>query len=38
MRNRVNYERSKAIYNEDMQNRIAFIMRKNRTNPYPGTD
>ncbi|XP_040563755.1 small ribosomal subunit protein bS21m [Lepeophtheirus salmonis] len=36
MRNRVNYERSRAIYEEDMNNKIKFIMRKNRTNPYPG--
>ena len=34
-RQRVNYERCKAIYHEDMQNRIQFIMRKNRKNPYP---
>ncbi len=37
-RNRVNYERSKDVYNEDMQNRLNFIMRKNRKNPYPGAD
>lgn len=36
-RNRINYERTRAIYNEDMQNRIKFIMRKNRKDPYPGT-
>ena len=34
-RRRINYERCKAIYNEDMQNRINFIMKKNRKNPYP---
>jgi len=37
-RGRVNLERSKAIYDEDMRNKIAFIMRKNRTDPYPGTN
>ena len=36
MRSRVNHERNKAIYNEDMDNRIQFIMRKNRKDPYPG--
>jgi small subunit ribosomal protein S21 len=35
-RRRINYERSRAIYNEDMQNRIRFIMRTNRKDPYPG--
>ena len=35
-RQRINYERCKAIYNEDMQNRIQFIMKKNRKTPYPG--
>lgn len=37
MRRRVNYEKSKAIYDEDMGNRIRFILRKNRMDPYPGT-
>ena len=36
-RGRINYERTRAIYNEDMQNKIKFIMRKNRKEPYPGT-
>nr|ACO11142.1 Mitochondrial 28S ribosomal protein S21 [Caligus rogercresseyi] len=36
MRSRVNYERARAIYEEDMNNKIQFIMRKNRVNPYPG--
>ncbi len=36
-RNRINFEKSQAIYNEDMNNRLRLIMRKNRTNPYPGT-
>ena len=35
-RRRINYERSRAVYCEDMQNRIKFIMRKNRKDPYPG--
>lgn len=34
-RQRINYERCRAIYNEDMQNRINFLMRKNRKEPYP---
>ena len=35
-RQRVNFERCRAIYNEDMQNKVKFIMRKNRKDPYPG--
>jgi len=35
-RSHINFERSKAIYDEDMSNRIRFIMRKNRKDPYPG--
>ena len=35
-RQRVNYEKCKAIYDEDMSNKVRFIMRKNRTDPYPG--
>ena len=35
-RNRVNYEKCKTIYDEDMRNKIRFIMRKNRVDPYPG--
>ena len=38
MRNRLNYERARDIYNEDMANRVKFLMRKNRTDPYPGTN
>ena len=34
-RRRINFERCQDIYNEDMQNRIQFIMKKNRKNPYP---
>lgn len=36
VRRRVNFERCKAIYNEDMQRKIAFIMRKNRVDAWPG--
>ncbi len=36
-RQRINYERTKAVYDEDMQNRLRLIMRKNRKDPYPGT-
>ena len=35
-RQRVNYEKSKDIYDEDMRNKIRFVMRKNRVDPYPG--
>ncbi|CAK9833274.1 28S ribosomal protein S21, mitochondrial [Anthophora retusa] len=35
-RRRINYERCKAIYSEDMSRKIGFILRKNRTDPYPG--
>jgi len=35
-RNRINFERSKAIYDEDMGNRISLMLRKNRKDPYPG--
>ncbi|XP_065165473.1 small ribosomal subunit protein bS21m [Atheta coriaria] len=35
-RRRINYERCKAIYNEDMDRKIQFVLRKNRTDPYPG--
>jgi len=35
-RQRVNYEKCKAIYDEDMSNKVKFIMRKNRVDPYPG--
>ncbi len=37
-RGRINYERSKAVYNEDQARRMQFILRKNRRNPYPGVD
>uniref|UniRef100_A0A0V0G8X2 Putative mitochondrial ribosomal protein n=3 Tax=Triatominae TaxID=70999 RepID=A0A0V0G8X2_TRIDM len=35
-RKRINYEKCKAIYNEDMTRKIKFIMRKNREDPFPG--
>ncbi|CAG0889027.1 unnamed protein product [Darwinula stevensoni] len=35
-RRRINYERAKAIYDEDMTRKIQFLMRKNREDPYPG--
>ncbi|KAF7267054.1 hypothetical protein GWI33_019659 [Rhynchophorus ferrugineus] len=35
-RRRVNFEKCKAIYNEDMERKIQFILRKNRVDPYPG--
>ncbi len=37
-RNRVNFERAAAVYNEDMRARLEFIMRKNRTDPHPGAN
>lgn len=38
VRRRVNYERCKAIYNEDMQRKIQFVLRKNRVDPFPGNN
>ncbi|XP_031626748.1 28S ribosomal protein S21, mitochondrial [Contarinia nasturtii] len=35
-RRRVNYERCKAFYNEDMRRKIQFVLRKNRVDPFPG--
>ncbi|RXG55675.1 28S ribosomal protein S21, mitochondrial [Armadillidium vulgare] len=37
MRRRVNYERAKAIYNEDMTRKMKLIMRTNRVNPWIGS-
>ncbi|KAK3849929.1 hypothetical protein Pcinc_043335 [Petrolisthes cinctipes] len=37
MRRRVNFEKAKAIYNEDMDRKIALVMRKNRLNPWVGS-
>uniref|UniRef100_A0A1A9ZT48 28S ribosomal protein S21, mitochondrial n=1 Tax=Glossina pallidipes TaxID=7398 RepID=A0A1A9ZT48_GLOPL len=36
VRRRVNFEKCKAIYNEDMNRKIQFILRKNRVDPFPG--
>lgn len=33
---RVNFEKAKDIYNEDMARRIEFTLKKNRVDPYPG--
>ncbi|XP_054270588.1 28S ribosomal protein S21, mitochondrial-like [Macrosteles quadrilineatus] len=35
-RRRVNYMRCKSIYNEDMDRKIKFVMRKNRVEPFVG--
>lgn len=35
-RRRVNFEKCKAIYNEDMDRKIQFVLRKNRVEPFPG--
>ncbi|RWS12922.1 hypothetical protein B4U79_01152 [Dinothrombium tinctorium] len=35
-RRRVNFEKCKAVYDEDMNRKIQFIMRKNRVDPWPG--
>jgi small subunit ribosomal protein S21 len=35
-RRRVNYEKCKDIYNEDMSRKIQLVMRKNRLDPFPG--
>ncbi|XP_050309396.1 28S ribosomal protein S21, mitochondrial [Anthonomus grandis grandis] len=35
-RRRINFEKCKAIYNEDMERKINFVLRKNRTDPFPG--
>ncbi|XP_029171326.1 28S ribosomal protein S21, mitochondrial [Nylanderia fulva] len=36
VRRRVNFEKCKALYNEDMDRKIAFLLRKNRVDPFPG--
>ncbi|CAD7079383.1 unnamed protein product [Hermetia illucens] len=36
VRRRVNFEKCKSIYNEDMDRKIQFILRKNRVEPFPG--
>ena len=35
-RRRINFEKCKAIYNEDMNRKIQFVLRTNRVNPFPG--
>ncbi|RWS23263.1 28S ribosomal protein S21-like protein [Leptotrombidium deliense] len=35
-RRRINFEKCKAIYDEDMNRKINFLMRKNRVDPWPG--
>jgi len=37
MRRRINFERCRSLYNEDMQRKINFILRKNRHDPFPGS-
>lgn len=36
VRRRINYERCKAFYNEDMAKKIQLVLRKNRVDPFPG--
>lgn len=36
VRRRVNFETCKSIYNEDMDRKIKFLLRKNRVDPFPG--
>ncbi|XP_023179780.1 28S ribosomal protein S21, mitochondrial [Drosophila hydei] len=36
VRRRINFEKCKAIYNEDMNRKIQFVLRKNRVDPFPG--
>lgn len=36
VRRRINFEKCKAIYNEDMNRKIQFVLRKNRVEPFPG--
>ena len=35
-RRRLNFERTKAIYDEDMRRKINFVMRVNRRDPWLG--
>ncbi|XP_076447149.1 small ribosomal subunit protein bS21m-like [Babylonia areolata] len=34
-RRRASYERCKRVYSADMARKVEFVMRKNRTNPFP---
>lgn len=36
VRRRINYERCKSLYDEDMNRRIQFLLKKNRDEPFPG--
>ncbi|KAJ6646636.1 28S ribosomal protein S21, mitochondrial [Pseudolycoriella hygida] len=36
VRRRINFEKCKAIYNEDMNRKIQMVLRKNRLDPFPG--
>jgi len=36
VRRRINFETCKSIYNEDMDRKIKFLLRKNRVDPFPG--
>lgn len=38
VRRRINYERCKAFYNEDMNRKIQFLLRTNRVDPCPGSN
>lgn len=35
VRRRVSWQMCKAIYDEDMERKIKFVMRRNRANPNP---
>uniref|UniRef100_A0A8C5QPY2 Mitochondrial ribosomal protein S21 n=1 Tax=Leptobrachium leishanense TaxID=445787 RepID=A0A8C5QPY2_9ANUR len=35
-RRRENYENCRRIYNGEMARKVAFLMRKNREDPWPG--
>jgi len=37
-RKRVNYEKAKAFYDEDMGRKLRFVMKKNRENPWVGCE
>lgn len=36
VRRRINFETCKSIYNEDMDRKIKFLLRRNRIEPFPG--
>lgn len=35
-RQRIRYEICKSLYDEDMNRKIQFVLRKNRVDPFPG--